>query len=72
MNEYDDFDVNEFVKYLNQIIKNLDPNIYVYVGNKDVSYDVYGDNVVTLVDKSILKGIKVKYKNKVYEYCITY
>lgn len=69
---YKKFNINNFLKILNIEIKKNDPIIYVYVGKKNENFDDLGENVHTQLDNTILKGIKVKYRNVMYEYSLSY
>lgn len=69
---YKKFNINNFLKILDIEIKKNDPIIYVYVGKKSENFDNLGENVHTQLDNTILKGIKVKYRNVMYEYSLSY
>lgn len=69
---YKKFNINNFLKILNIEIQKNDPIIYVYVGKKNENFDDLGENVHTQLDNTILKGIKVKYRNVMYEYSLSY
>jgi hypothetical protein len=69
---YGVFMINNFIKFLDVEISKYDPTIYVYVGNEKENYDDLADNVKTIYDKNIIKGVKIKFHNNVYEYHLSY
>lgn len=69
---YGNFLINNFIKFLDVEIAKNDPTIYVYVGNEKENYDDLADNIKTVYDKNIIRGIKIKYHNNVYEYHLSY
>ena len=64
------FNLKKFLSYLNRIISDLDPCIYVYVGNKEENYNHINKYIRTKYDKTIFKGLKIIYKRKLYDYSI--
>ena len=64
------FDLKKFISYLNKIVNDLDPHIYVYVGNKNDNYSGLSKYIKTVYDKTIFKGLKIIYKGKLYDYSI--
>ena len=63
--------IDNFIDYLDQLVSLNDPTIRVMVGRKDENYNKYGKNVKTLYDSSIYRGIKIMYKNRVYDFSIS-
>lgn len=59
-----------FVEYLDQLISLNNPNILVLVGNEKENYDYISDYVKTKVSKDIYKGIKIIYKDKIYDFSL--
>ncbi len=59
-----------FKPYLEKVIKESDPYLYVYVGDDKKDFNYISDNVITIRDKKIYRGIMIKYKNKMYDFCI--
>lgn len=59
-----------FKPYLDKMIKDEDPFVYIYVSDDKKNYNYLGDNVLTIQDKTIYRGIMIKYKNKMYDFCI--
>ena len=64
---YGNFVINNFIKFLDVELAKNDPTIYVYVGNEKENYDDLADNIKTIYDKNIIRGIKIKYHNNVIE-----
>lgn len=64
------YDVDEFIDYLNELVDLNDPNIFVYVGNKDENYDYLSKYIKTIYSKDIYKGIKIIYRKKIYDYSL--
>jgi hypothetical protein len=48
-----------------------DPTIYVIVGGEDENYDKLDDRIKTIFDDRVYKGIKIIYKNKLYDYSLS-
>ena len=60
-----------FIDYLNELVDLNNPYILIYVGNKNENYDNLSKYIVTKYDAGIYKGIKIVYKNKVYDYSLS-
>ena len=69
---YGNFVINNFIKFLDVELAKNDPTIYVYVGNEKENYDDLADNIKTIYDKNIIRGIKIKYHNNIDEYHLSY
>lgn len=67
----DDFNIEEFINYLDFEIGKYDPNIYIYVGNKNDNYDYLDKRIKTIYNSKIYKGIKIIYKNVLYDYSLS-
>lgn len=63
-------DIDNFIDYLNELVDLNNPNITVYVGNKTENYDHLSEHIKTIYSKDIYKGIKIIYKNKIYDYSL--
>jgi hypothetical protein len=63
-------DIDSFIDYLNELVELNSPNIIVYVGNKTENYDHLSNYIKTIYSKDIYKGIKIIYKNKIYDYSL--
>ena len=70
--QYNKFSINDFIKFLDIEFSKNDTTIYVYVGNEKENYDDLASNIKTIYDKNIIRGIKIKYQNNVYEYHLSY
>lgn len=64
------FNIDSFIDYLNELVDLNNPNIIVYVGNKTENYDYLSEHIQTIYSKDIYKGIKIIYKNKIYDYSL--
>lgn len=62
--------IDGFIDYLNELIDLNNPNIIVYVGDKNENYDYLSKYVKTIYSDDIYKGIKIKYQNKIYDYSL--
>jgi len=70
MNNRYEFDVEDFIDYIDSEMGVCDPMIYVYVGKKSENYDHIDKRIKTIYDKNVYKGIKIIYKNKMYDYSL--
>ena len=61
----------EFINYLDFEIGKYDPNVYVYVGDKSVNYDKLDKRIKTIYNSKIYKGIKIVYKNILYDFSLS-
>ncbi len=59
-----------FVEYVDQLISLNNPNIIVLVGNDKENYDYISDYVKTKVSKDIYRGIKIIYRDKIYDFSL--
>ena len=59
-----------FRPYLDKLVLEEDPFVYVYVSDEKKNYDYLSDNIVTIHDNKIYRGVMIKYKNKMYDFCI--
>lgn len=63
-------DIDGFIDYLNELIDLNNPNLTIYVGEKSVSYDYLSKYVKTIYSKDIYKGIRIVYRNHIYDYSL--
>lgn len=63
-------DIDGFMDYLNELKDLNDPSVLVYVGSKSLNYDYLSKYVKTIYSKDIYKGIKIIYRNHVYDYSL--
>ena len=62
--------IDGFVDYINELIDLNNPNIVVYVGDKNENYDHLSKYIKTIYSSDIYRGIKIKYQNKIYDYSL--
>ncbi len=62
--------IDSFIDYLNELVDLNSPTITIYVGNKNENYDHLSKYIKTIYSKDIYKGIKIIYKNKIYDYSL--
>ncbi len=63
-------DIDDFIDYLNELIDLNNPTLIVYVGNEKENYDYLSKYIKTIYSKEIYKGIKIIYRNKIYDYSL--
>lgn len=63
-------DIDNFIDYMNELVDLNNPNILVYVGNKTENYDYLSKYIKTVYSKDIYKGIKIIYRNRIYDYSL--
>jgi hypothetical protein len=64
------FTIIKLLNYLTEEIRQIDPTIYVYVGNRNYNYDYIDKRIKTKIYKNMIEGIIIKYKEKIYDYSI--
>ena len=64
------FNMEDFIDYLNRLIELNDPTVVLLVPNDKVNYDYIDKNIKTKVSDGIYKGIKILYRNKVYDFSL--
>ena len=62
--------IDGFIDYLNELVDSNNPYITIYVGNKNENYDNLSKYIKTIYSDDIYKGIKIVYKNKIYDYSL--
>lgn len=65
------FVVEDFIDYLDRLVDLNNPIITVYVSNKKENYDYLSKNIKTVVSDDIYSGIKIVYKDKVYDFSLS-
>lgn len=63
-------DIDGFIDYLNELIDLNNPNLIIYVGDKSINYDYLSKYVKTIYSKDIYKGIRIVYRNHIYDYSL--
>jgi len=64
------FNLNKFLLDLSLLIEKSVPKIEVICGNKNKNYDHISPYIKTTYSEDILKGIIIKYQDKIYDYSI--
>ena len=64
------FNMEDFIDYLNRLIELNDPTVTVLVPNKNINYNHIDNKIKTKVSQNIYRGIKILYKNKVYDFSL--
>ncbi len=70
MKKNEKMNIITFRPYLDKIISEEDPFVYVYVSDKNKDYNYLSDIIHTIYDNRIYRGIMIKHKNKMYDFCI--
>ena len=63
--------IENFIDYLDQLVDLNNPKITILVGNKNENYDYLDENIKTLVSDKIYRGIKIIYRNKIYDFSLS-
>lgn len=64
------FNMEDFIDYLNRLIELNDPTVTVLVSSKNINYDHIDNKIKTRVSENIYRGIKILYRNKVYDFSL--
>lgn len=67
----DEFEIEDFLNYVENEMGTCDPTIYIFVGDEEENYDKLDDRIKTIFDDRVYKGIKIIYKNKLYDYSLS-
>lgn len=62
--------LNDFLNYLDELIAITSPYIEIQVASSKQNYNHLSKYIKTVVNDSIYKGIKIIYKNKVYDFSL--
>lgn len=65
------FNVEDFVDYLDRLVELNNPNITIYVSNSKENYDHLNRYVKTIVSEEVYRGIKIVYRDKVYDFSLS-
>ena len=65
------FIIEDFIDYLDRLVELNNPMIIIYVSNKKENYDYLSKYIKTIVSDDIYSGIKIVYKNKVYDFSLS-
>ena len=64
------FNMEDYIDYLNRLIELNDPTVTVLVPNKNINFDHVDKKIKTKVSENIYRGIKILYRNKVYDFSL--
>ena len=64
------FNIEDFIDYLNRLIELNDPTVTVLVPSKNINFDYIDSKIKTKVSDNIYRGIKILYRNKVYDFSL--
>ena len=64
------FNMEDFIDYLNRLIELNDPTVIILVSNKNINFDYIDQKIKTVVSEKIYRGIKILYKNKIYDFSL--
>ena len=63
--------IENFIDYLDQLVDLNNPEITILVGSKSENYDHLSGNIKTVFNDKIYRGIKIIYRNKVYDFSLS-
>ena len=66
-----DHSIENFVIYLDQLVDLNSPKVVILVGSKHENYDHLSEYIETKYSDKIYRGIKIVYKNKVYDFSLS-
>ena len=66
-----DHSIDNFIDYVDQLVDLNNPKITILVGNKSENYDHLSENIETVFNDKIYRGIKIIYRNKVYDFSLS-
>lgn len=64
------FNVVKFLNELDSLILKSNPEIKIYIGNKNENFNYLNKNITTIYDENITEGFKIVYKGIIYDYSI--
>lgn len=65
------FVIGDFVDYLDRLVELNNPSITIYVSSNKENYDYLSKYIKTIVSDDIYSGIKIVYKDKVYDFSLS-
>ena len=66
-----DATVDNFVDYLDQLVDLNNPKVRILVGNRGENYNHLSERIETIYNDKIYRGIKIIYRNKVYDFSLS-
>ena len=67
---HEDFTLEGFINYLDELVKLNDPTITIYVNNKKDNYEYLSKYIKTEIDNNIYYGMKIGYQGKLYDFSL--
>ena len=64
------FNTLKFISYFDKLIDEVDPYIYVYVGDSSENFDYVHPFIKTKIDENIYKGLFIVYRGILYDYSL--
>lgn len=64
------FNMEDFIDYLNRLIALNDSTVRILVPTSNINYDYLDSRIKTIVSDNIYRGIKILYRNKVYDFSL--
>lgn len=64
------FNMEDYIDYLNRLIELNDPTVTILVPSKNINFDHIDNKIKTKVSDNIYRGIKILYRNKVYDFSL--
>jgi uncharacterized membrane-anchored protein YhcB (DUF1043 family) len=68
--EHGKFDLLNFHNYITNYVKDHESHVYIRTGNPEDFADLIRENVSVLFDPGIHEGIRISFKNTVYDYSL--
>lgn len=65
------FLIEDFTDYLDRLVDLNNPMVTIYVSNKKENYDYLSKYIKTVVADDIYSGIKIVYKDKIYDFSLS-
>lgn len=63
--------IENFIDYLDQLVDLNNPKVTILTGGKSENYDHLSTNIETVFNDKIYRGIKIIYRNKVYDFSLS-
>ena len=64
------FNIVKFLGELDDLILKSNPEIQIYIGNKNDNFNHLNENITTIYDDKITEGFRIVYRGIVYDYSI--
>ena len=64
------FSIDGFVDYITELMDLNNPEVVIYVGDKNQNFDSLSKYIKTIYSSEIYKGVKIKYRNRIYDYSL--